>query len=45
MLISPQSASAVEAENRRIAHIFLANLERYPDGRPLLNRFDRFPGY
>jgi len=45
VLISPHSASTVEAENRRIVDIFLANLERYLDGLPLINQFDRTRGY
>ena len=45
VLISPHSASTVDAENRRIVDIFLANLERYLDGKPLINRFDRTRGY
>jgi glyoxylate/hydroxypyruvate reductase A len=44
-LISPHSASTVMAENRRIVDLFLANLERWLDGRPLLNRFERTRGY
>jgi glyoxylate/hydroxypyruvate reductase A len=45
VLISPHSASTIEAENGRIVDIFLANLQRYLDGLPLLNRFDRTRGY
>ena len=45
VLISPHSASTVEAENRRIVDIFLANLQRYLEGLPLINRFDRARGY
>jgi phosphoglycerate dehydrogenase-like enzyme len=45
VLVSPHSASTVEAENRRIVDLFLANLERYLDGRPLINRFERGRGY
>jgi phosphoglycerate dehydrogenase-like enzyme len=45
VLISPHSASTVEAENSRIVDIFLANLERYLDGLPLINQFDRTRGY
>jgi glyoxylate/hydroxypyruvate reductase A len=45
VLISPHSASTVHAENRRIVDIFLANLGRWLDGEPLLNRFDRSRGY
>ncbi len=45
VLVSPHSASTVEAENQRIVDLFLANLERYLDGRPLINRFERDRGY
>jgi glyoxylate/hydroxypyruvate reductase A len=45
VLISPHSASTVDAENRRIVDVFLANLQRYLDGLPLINRFDRTRGY
>jgi len=45
VLISPHSASTVDAENGRIVDIFLANLQRYLDGKPLINRFDRTRGY
>ena len=45
VLVSPHSASTVMAENRRIVDLFLANLERYLDGRPLLDRFDPARGY
>jgi glyoxylate/hydroxypyruvate reductase A len=45
VLISPHSASTVHAENSRIVDIFLANLRRYLDGEPLINRFERTRGY
>lgn len=45
VLISPHSASTVEAENTRIVDIFLDNLERFAGGRPLRNVFDRTRGY
>jgi phosphoglycerate dehydrogenase-like enzyme len=45
VLISPHSASTVDGENGRIVDIFLANLRRYLDGEPLLNRFDPARGY
>ena len=45
VLISPHSASTVHAENGRIVDIFLANLQRWLDGRPLINRFERTRGY
>ena len=45
VLISPHSASTLADENRRIVDLFLANLERFLAGRPLLNRFDPARGY
>ncbi|MDH3771262.1 MAG: D-2-hydroxyacid dehydrogenase [Nitrospirota bacterium] len=45
VLISPHSASTVEAENSRIVDLFIDNLRRFLDGRPLLNRFERDRGY
>lgn len=45
VLISPHSASTVAAENGRIVDIFLDNLGRLTDGRPLRNRFERDRGY
>jgi phosphoglycerate dehydrogenase-like enzyme len=45
VLISPHSASTVESENERIVDMFIENLRRWLDGRPLLNRFDRSRGY
>jgi phosphoglycerate dehydrogenase-like enzyme len=45
VLVSPHSASTVDAENRRIVDLLLANLERYLNGRPLINRFERDRGY
>jgi phosphoglycerate dehydrogenase-like enzyme len=45
VLISPHSASTVAAENGRIVDIFLDNLGRFLDGRPLINLFDPARGY
>jgi glyoxylate/hydroxypyruvate reductase len=45
ILVSPHSASTVESENRRIVDLFIENLRRWLDGRPLLNLFDRARGY
>ncbi len=45
VLISPHSASTVHAENRRIVDIFLDNLARFRDGRPLRNLYERERGY
>ena len=45
VLISPHSASTVESENERIVDLFIENLRRWLDHRPLLNLFDRSRGY
>ena len=45
VIFSPHSASTVHAENRRIVDLFLDNLQRYRDGRPLHNLFERDRGY
>ncbi|WP_460451101.1 D-2-hydroxyacid dehydrogenase [Alsobacter sp. SYSU BS001988] len=45
VIVSPHSASTVAAENRRIVDIFLENLQRFLDGRPMVNAFDRSRGY
>ncbi len=45
VLISPHCASTVEAENSRIVDLFIENLRRFLDGRPLLNRFEHDRGY
>jgi glyoxylate/hydroxypyruvate reductase A len=45
VIISPHSASTVAAENGRIVDIFLDNLDRFLEGRPLRNQFERARGY
>jgi phosphoglycerate dehydrogenase-like enzyme len=45
VIVSPHSASTVAAENGRIVDIFLDNLQRFREGRPLRNQFDRDRGY
>jgi phosphoglycerate dehydrogenase-like enzyme len=45
VLISPHSASTVEDENGRIVDIFVDNLRRFLDGRPLNNEFVAERGY
>ena len=45
VLISPHSASTVDAENTRIVDIFLDNLGRFSRGEPLRNLYDRERGY
>jgi phosphoglycerate dehydrogenase-like enzyme len=45
VLISPHSASTVADENGRIVDIFVDNLRRFLDGRPLNNEFVAERGY
>ena len=45
VVISPHSASTVGGENDFLVDLFLDNLGRFLDGRPLRNRFDRERGY
>jgi glyoxylate/hydroxypyruvate reductase len=45
VLLSPHRMSIVEAENRLIVELFVDNLRRYLDGRPLRNVFDPARGY
>jgi glyoxylate/hydroxypyruvate reductase len=45
VLVSPHSASTVGGENARIVEIFVENLRRYLDGRPLKNEFVPERGY
>jgi glyoxylate/hydroxypyruvate reductase A len=45
VLISPHSASTVDAENSRIIDIFLDNLGRFSKGAKLRNEFQRERGY
>jgi phosphoglycerate dehydrogenase-like enzyme len=40
VIISPHSASTVVQENDRLVDLFIENLHRYLDGRPLINLFD-----
>lgn len=40
VIISPHSASTVVKENDRLVDLFIENLHRYLDGRPLVNLFD-----
>ncbi|HEX4518712.1 MAG TPA: D-2-hydroxyacid dehydrogenase [Gaiellaceae bacterium] len=41
VFVSPHAASTAVGENERIVGLFCANLERYLEGRPLLNVFDK----
>ena len=45
VLVSPHSASTVAGENTRLTGLFLDNLERLADGRPLRNRYEPARGY
>jgi glyoxylate/hydroxypyruvate reductase A len=40
VIVSPHSASTVTQENDRLVDLFIENLHRYLDGRPLINVFD-----
>ena len=40
VIVSPHSASTVSHENDRLVDLFIENLHRYLDGRPLVNVFD-----
>jgi phosphoglycerate dehydrogenase-like enzyme len=45
VLVSPHSASTVAAENTLLTELFLDNLGRFADGRPLRNRYEPERGY
>jgi glyoxylate/hydroxypyruvate reductase A len=45
VVVSPHSASTVSDENHRIVDIFVDNLDRFLDGRPLRNEFVAERGY
>jgi phosphoglycerate dehydrogenase-like enzyme len=45
VLVSPHSASTVATENTRLTDLFLDNLERFTEGRPLRNRYEPERGY
>lgn len=45
VIVSPHSASTVVQENDRIVDLFIDNLHRYLDGRPLVNVFDHARKY
>ena len=45
VLVSPHSASTVATENTLLTELFLDNLERFADGRPLRNRYEPERGY
>jgi len=45
VIVSPHSASTVARENDRLVDLFIENLRRYLDGRPLVNEFDQARNY
>jgi phosphoglycerate dehydrogenase-like enzyme len=45
VLVSPHSASTVASENAALTDLFLDNLERFADERPLRNRYKPDRGY
>jgi len=45
VIVSPHSASTVVQENDRIVDLFIDNLGRFFDGRPMLNLFDHTRKY
>jgi glyoxylate/hydroxypyruvate reductase A len=45
VIVSPHSASTVIKENERLVELFIENLHRYLDGRPLVNVFDHARRY
>jgi phosphoglycerate dehydrogenase-like enzyme len=45
VIVSPHSASTVTKENDRLVDLFIENLHRYLDGRPLVNVFDHARKY
>ena len=45
VLVSPHSASTVTAENGLIVDLFIDNLHRFAEGRPMRNQFDPSRSY
>jgi glyoxylate/hydroxypyruvate reductase A len=45
VLVTPHSVSTLGTENELIVDLFVDNLRRYLDGRPLRNAYDRSRGY
>jgi glyoxylate/hydroxypyruvate reductase A len=45
VIVSPHSASTLAEENATLTELFIDNLGRYLDGRPLRNRYDAAVGY
>jgi glyoxylate/hydroxypyruvate reductase len=45
VIVCPHSASTVVQENDRLVDLFIENMHRYLDGRPLVNQFDHSRGY
>jgi glyoxylate/hydroxypyruvate reductase A len=45
VIVSPHSASTVSTENASLVDLFMDNLDRFVEGRPLRNLYDRARGY
>ena len=45
VIVSPHSASTLVSENAAIVDLFIDNLRRFADGRPLRNTYDATRGY
>jgi glyoxylate/hydroxypyruvate reductase A len=45
VIVSPHSASTLADENALLTDLFIDNLQRYLDGRPLRNVYDAVAGY
>jgi phosphoglycerate dehydrogenase-like enzyme len=45
VIVSPHSASTVATENAALTDLFIDNLARFTEGRPLHNRYDPARGY
>ncbi|GAB2571389.1 D-2-hydroxyacid dehydrogenase [Microlunatus antarcticus] len=45
VIVSPHSASTLVSENAALVDLFVDNLRRYLDGRPLRNTYDATKGY
>lgn len=45
VIVSPHSASTVVQENDRLVDLFIENLHRFLDGRPMVNVFDHTRNY
>jgi len=41
VIISPHSASTADTENSKLTEIFVDNIHRYIDGKPMQNLLDK----